>query len=320
MGRAVIAATAVSLLTLASHAAEDGARPRFSLWDESLPFPTRENVAVPDGATDVVVHRAGADGYDFLHDSAIVEHQGVLFAAWYNCPRGEMVGGSLIRGRRSQDGGRTWSGVEVIASDHRRQGIMYVPVAFLSHGSTLYAFVTNMKGGPDLVYDCEAFVLDQKAPAWISRGFIAGQLRARAFARRINRLAVSSQYEGVLMLEFRPGAAEPTVLWKASASTDPERQWKRFLCGRVWSLIMPVTTTAIMHPAGMAKADSEDYLGSVTKCLDPLIEYGTDRYGPNETPVLVSNWSHAGAGSKSSHAIGKPRCTERHPLRGPVHA
>jgi outer membrane protein assembly factor BamB len=42
-----------------------------------------------------------------------------------------------------------------------------------------------------------------------------------------NRLAVSSQYEGVLMLEFRPGEAEPTVLWKASASTVPERQWKK---------------------------------------------------------------------------------------------
>jgi outer membrane protein assembly factor BamB len=42
-----------------------------------------------------------------------------------------------------------------------------------------------------------------------------------------NRLAVSSQYEGVLMLEFRPGAAEPEVLWKASAGTVPERQWKK---------------------------------------------------------------------------------------------
>ena len=41
-----------------------------------------------------------------------------------------------------------------------------------------------------------------------------------------NRLAVSSQYEGVLMLEFRPDVAEPRVLWKASASTAPERQWK----------------------------------------------------------------------------------------------
>jgi outer membrane protein assembly factor BamB len=41
-----------------------------------------------------------------------------------------------------------------------------------------------------------------------------------------NRLAVSSQYEGVMMLEFRPQAAEPEVLWKASAGTVPERQWK----------------------------------------------------------------------------------------------
>jgi outer membrane protein assembly factor BamB len=41
-----------------------------------------------------------------------------------------------------------------------------------------------------------------------------------------NRLAVSSQYEGVLMLEFRPGAAEPSVLWNVSAGTVPERQWK----------------------------------------------------------------------------------------------
>jgi hypothetical protein len=29
------------------------------------------------------------------------------------------------------------------------------------------------------------------------------------------------------MLEFKPGAAGPTVLWKASAGTVPERQWKK---------------------------------------------------------------------------------------------
>jgi outer membrane protein assembly factor BamB len=42
-----------------------------------------------------------------------------------------------------------------------------------------------------------------------------------------NRLAVATQYEGVLMLEFKPGAAQPAVLWKASAGTLPERQWKK---------------------------------------------------------------------------------------------
>jgi hypothetical protein len=144
------------------------------LWEEGLPFPQREALSYPEGAVDVMVHRRGTDGYDFLHDTAIVQHKGTLFAAWYNCPRGEMVGQSLIRGRRSRDGGRTWSGVEIIASDQKKQGTMYVPVAFLSHGGTLHAFVTNMKGGPDLVHDCEVFLLDEKSNAWVSRRFIAG--------------------------------------------------------------------------------------------------------------------------------------------------
>jgi outer membrane protein assembly factor BamB len=42
-----------------------------------------------------------------------------------------------------------------------------------------------------------------------------------------NRLAVSSQYEGVLMLEFKPGVAAPAVLWKASSGGAPEKEWKK---------------------------------------------------------------------------------------------
>ena len=42
-----------------------------------------------------------------------------------------------------------------------------------------------------------------------------------------NRLAVSSQYEGALMLEFNPGVAEPEILWKASTGGSPEKEWKK---------------------------------------------------------------------------------------------
>jgi outer membrane protein assembly factor BamB len=42
-----------------------------------------------------------------------------------------------------------------------------------------------------------------------------------------DRLVVCSQYEGALMLEFRRDAAEPAILWNASAGTVPERQWKQ---------------------------------------------------------------------------------------------
>jgi len=156
-----------------------------TLWDKTLPFPTRQQLTYPADAVDVVVHRAGADGYDFLHDAAIVQHKGFLLAAWYNCPRGEMVGESMIRGRRSRDGGRTWSGLEVIAADVKKQGVLYVPVAFLSHGGRLYAFVTNMRGGPDRVERCEVFVLDEQTDRWVSRGFIAGPFLPNCAPQRL---------------------------------------------------------------------------------------------------------------------------------------
>ena len=47
--------------------------------------------------------------YLFLHDTAITEHKGILYAAWYNCPAEECKGTSVIRGRKSTDGGKTWS-------------------------------------------------------------------------------------------------------------------------------------------------------------------------------------------------------------------
>lgn len=42
-----------------------------------------------------------------------------------------------------------------------------------------------------------------------------------------NRLAVSTQYEGTLMLEFPAGQTRPKILWKASSGQIPERQWKK---------------------------------------------------------------------------------------------
>lgn len=147
---------------------------RTMVWDSSLPFPTEEEMSFPAGARDIMVHRAGSDQYGFLHDAAIVEHNKVLFAAWYNCPSGEMEGESLIRGRRSADAGLTWSGLETIAGDRQKKGIMYVPVTFLSRKGVLHAFVANMEGGPDKVTRCEAFVLDDKVDTWRSAGFIAG--------------------------------------------------------------------------------------------------------------------------------------------------
>ena len=60
----------------------------------------------------------------------------------------------------------------------------------------------------------------------IPRSLVAG-MAITTPAIEGNRLAVCSQYEGVMMLEFKPGAAEPAILWKASAGTVPEHQWRK---------------------------------------------------------------------------------------------
>jgi hypothetical protein len=147
---------------------------KIPVWNNNIPFPSEDNLSYPAGTTDVMVHRAGSDSLSFLHDAAIVAHNNVLFAAWYNCPSGEMEGASLIRGRRSADGGLTWSEPEVIASDQEKKGIMYVPVTFLSWKGALYAFVANMEGGADRVTRCEIFKLNEENNTWNSSGFITG--------------------------------------------------------------------------------------------------------------------------------------------------
>lgn len=46
--------------------------------------------------------------YRFLHETAIIEYHGILFASWYNNPVDELHGRTPIRGSRSNDGGKTW--------------------------------------------------------------------------------------------------------------------------------------------------------------------------------------------------------------------
>lgn len=127
----------------------------------------------PDGIQPVRVERSDSDKYKFLHDPAIEVHKGELFAAWYNCPQQEIVGESLIRCRRSKDGGKTWGAVEVIASDTSGDGTYYVPAQLLSHGGALHAFVGTMKGGHDLIKSCAVYVRDETANRWQPRGEIA---------------------------------------------------------------------------------------------------------------------------------------------------
>lgn len=91
-----------------------------------------------------IIQRPDAQ-YQFLHDTAIIQHKGVLYAAWYNCPEKEMAGTSVIRGRKSTDGGKTWSETFPMAVDPDPSW-QYVPPAFLSTGEKLYLLVPRWQG------------------------------------------------------------------------------------------------------------------------------------------------------------------------------
>ncbi|MFW5856976.1 MAG: exo-alpha-sialidase, partial [Planctomycetota bacterium] len=112
------------------------------LWAADTPFPAPEALMRPAGATDAVVHRAD-EAYAFLHDCTVAARDGVLHVAWYNCPRAEMEEASVIRGRRSADGGRTWSAVETISEDPTGRHL-HVPAVLYADGGTLYAWVLQM--------------------------------------------------------------------------------------------------------------------------------------------------------------------------------
>ena len=133
---------------------------------------TAADLPFPAGIEHVRVERSDSDKYKFLHDPAMEAHRGELFAAWYNCPKEEIVGESLIRCRRSKDGGRTWGTLEAIAEDTSGDGTYYVPAQLLSHGGALHAFVGKMTGH-DLITACAIYVLDEATNRWLLRGEIA---------------------------------------------------------------------------------------------------------------------------------------------------
>ena len=87
---------------------------RLELWT-GPPIPEVHDIPYLDAVTHVRVHAAAEGEYQFLHGASIVEHRGTLFASWANSPIDENSADEVVRGRRSTDGGLTWSKVEVIA-------------------------------------------------------------------------------------------------------------------------------------------------------------------------------------------------------------
>lgn len=137
----------------------------YRLWNPEVPIPSRGELVRPDGAWDVLVHHTNTDRYHFLHDTSIAMHNGVLYTAWYNCPDREIQKESVIRGRRSSDGGQTWSDVETIAKDETREGVHYVPPQLFTSDGMLYALIGIMVG-PDFIRRTDLYMHDDDRGEW----------------------------------------------------------------------------------------------------------------------------------------------------------
>jgi hypothetical protein len=147
------------------------------IWDKDAPYPRQEDMPEPRGIERIIAHDGREDILPFLHDVAVTYFNGALYVAWYNSTDAEICGASLIRGRRTIDGGATWSAPFTIAGSMRAEGEHHVPVTFFPHGGKLYAVITEMSG-KNMTTGLNLFVMsDDTAARWekiscISGGFI----------------------------------------------------------------------------------------------------------------------------------------------------
>ena len=100
------------------------------------------------------------DEYAFLHEAAIIEYHGTLFAAWYNCEEKELIGPTPIRQKRSKDGGKTWSDIETVAEDQTGK-ILFCPPVYGICEDKLYMLINEMVSA-DHIHALDLYVFQEE--------------------------------------------------------------------------------------------------------------------------------------------------------------
>lgn len=98
--------------------------------------------------------------FSFLHEAAIIEYHGVIYTAWYSCLEEELKGYTPICGKRSYDGGKTFTDLEIICED-KNEKIMYCPPVFGICDDKLYMMVNQMVA-PDHMHSLDLYVLNNE--------------------------------------------------------------------------------------------------------------------------------------------------------------
>lgn len=158
------------------------------------------------------------DGFGrFLHEAAIIEYNGVLFASWYNCDERELVGCTSIVGRRSYDGGESWTEAETLAEDKGGE-ILYCPPVHGVCDGKLYLLINQMVS-PDHMHSLDLYVFNND-----TEKFEFAWSRPIPFKLNTNVVCLPN---GKLMLPGRIGDLDgfpttPAVLISDSGKIDAE--------------------------------------------------------------------------------------------------
>ncbi len=160
-----------------------------------------------------------SEEFEFLHEAAIIEYHGKLFASWYNNPSCELNGYTPIRGSESSDGGRTWSTPRILEHDPTEK-ILFCPPVYGVDDDTLYMFMNEMVG-PDRMHALNLYIYREDRDAF-------EKLWSRPIPFKLNTNAVRLQ-NGKLILPGRVGARDSTPTTPAVLISDSGRidaEWR----------------------------------------------------------------------------------------------
>jgi hypothetical protein len=152
---------------------KDAKKMTFQLWSGPKVPSDITKIPFAKGIEHRTILDAREHDHKFLHGAAIIHHDGVIYANWANSPANENGPHETLQGRRSKDGGKTWSAVEVVApgfdgNDCHSHGVYH------AHKGELWTFCARFDGSkhkfPGL--KAEAFVLNMKTDKWESRGIV----------------------------------------------------------------------------------------------------------------------------------------------------
>lgn len=157
------------------------------------------------------------DGFDFLHEAAITEFKGRLFASWYNNPERELRGYTPVRESRSSDGGRTWSERRTVAGDEK---LMFCPPVYGISGDKLYMLINEMVG-PDLMNGLRIYRLNGKSDRFelIQRLPLPHKLNTNVLHLESGKLMIAARFAETGKVPHIPGVL-------INDSGDIEGEWR----------------------------------------------------------------------------------------------